>query len=67
MSLSGFMWDISQEERIQELEDRVKELEEQMGMAAKWINYLREQQNERTNNRGDNDLARPDVGSKEAS
>ena len=67
MSLSGFIWDISQEEQIQQIEARVKELEEQMGMAAKWINYLKEREHERTNTGRDNDPPREDVGSKEAS
>ena len=41
----SFFWDLTQEEHLSELEDRVKELEEQMAMAAKWINYLKEQGN----------------------
>ena len=66
MSALEFIWDASQEGRISELEDQVKELQEQMAMAARWINYLREE-NERKNTRGVDDLAGPDVGSEETS
>jgi hypothetical protein len=45
MGVFNLFWDLTQEERLSELEDRVKELEEQMAMAAKWINYLKEQGN----------------------
>ena len=66
MSALEFIWDASQEGRISELEDQVKELQEQMAMAARWINYLREE-HERKNTRGVDDLVRPDVGPEETS
>lgn len=40
MSLGNLIWDLSQEERISDLERQVKVLEEQMAMAAKWIVFL---------------------------
>jgi len=66
MSALEFIWDASQEGRISELEDQVKELQEQMAMAARWINYLREE-HERKNTRGVDDLTGPDVGPEETS
>jgi len=66
MSALEFIWDASQEGRISDLEDQVKELQEQMAMAARWINYLREE-NERKNTRRVDDLVGPDVGPEETS
>ena len=62
----SMLWDISQSHRIGELEDRVTLLEEQLWMAARWINYLREEY-ERKNTRGVDDHTgedrRPEEGS----
>ena len=40
MSLSELLWDITQEQRIAELEKEVVELKEQMAVCAKWIVFL---------------------------
>ena len=40
MSLSELLWDITQEQRITDLEKEVEELKEQMAVCAKWIVFL---------------------------
>mgnify|MGYP000367256432 CR=1 FL=1 len=40
MSLSEILWDITQEQRITDLEKEVEELKEQMAVCAKWIVFL---------------------------
>jgi hypothetical protein len=49
MSGIGLLWDITQEQRICDLEEQVKELQEQMAMAARWIAHFQETQNEQAN------------------
>ena len=44
MSAIGFLWDISQESRISELEDRVKKLEEQNEILYEWVQYFKKKE-----------------------
>ena len=40
MSVLGFIWDVSQDGQISELEDRIKSLEKDLNIAKEWIEYL---------------------------
>jgi hypothetical protein len=42
MSFSDLIWDISQEQRIAELEKQVKTLQEQIGVAFQWISHFKD-------------------------
>jgi len=42
MSFSELLWDISQEQRISDLEKQVKTLQEQMGVAFQWISHFKD-------------------------
>jgi hypothetical protein len=42
MSFSDLIWDISQEQRITELEKQVKTLQEQIGVAFQWISHFKD-------------------------
>jgi len=46
VSAIGFLWDISQESKISELEDRVKKLEEQNEILYEWVQYFRNKEKE---------------------
>lgn len=40
MSALGFMWDAIQSSEIERLNERLTKLEEDMGIAREWIDYL---------------------------